>query len=158
KRLSEGDSSARFEVLRTVLGNSLWLIMDDDWLGPCHLAAADPDPRVRQEVATLVGTKWVWQAFRAQTTPRAVDLLLRMSRDEDPNVRDNVRTSGLHRIRGNEAVQARLQEMQDEDIQRRLEKMKEHALAAIAEGRLDDVRSFLREIKPETDSSLSALT
>lgn len=155
QRFKEGDSQARRELLATIQQHALGLIMDEGWIDAYAAAAADPDSRVRRDVAAQIGAQWFWE--RKPSDPinqRALDLLLKMSRDADRDVRHNVRYFGLDRMPENKPVQTRLREMEKEDVERELMKMREHALAAIERGQFEPVESLLHELRPGTNGNV----
>jgi len=114
EELKSGDSAARRELLRQIQGEAITLIMDDSFLDAFASCAQDEDAGVREQVATLVGGHWVWSA--KQQSPKAIDLMLQLSRDPVREVRYDAVYFGLSTVRNkSEEVVARLLEMAYED-------------------------------------------
>jgi HEAT repeat protein len=111
KTLSKGGSEERLELLRKALSEPglLWAL-DDSFVDAFTACAADRDARVRNEVAVVVGSRWIWRPGDAD--PNAVELMLKLSHDEDQSVRYNSVYYGLSVVRPrDERVIARLREM-----------------------------------------------
>ena len=149
RRFTDGETTSRTEILGVIESKFLWLNMDERWIEAFRAAASDPQPRVRRTVATLVGTRWFWE--RQPSDPvnqRALELLIEMSHDADRDVRQNVTYFGLKRLAGNPTAEARVREMESENLESGLKEMREHVLAAIDQRRFSDVESILHEIRP----------
>ena len=95
--LKDGDSAARRDLLRLLMRERIALIMDDSFIEAFSAAATDPEPRVRNDVARIVGGRWVWSA--KEQNPDAIELMLRLSEDEDREVRYNAVYYGLSTVR-----------------------------------------------------------
>jgi len=111
KTLSKGGSEERLELLRKALSEPglLWAL-DDSFVDAFTACAADRDARVRNELAVVVGSRWIWKPGDAD--PNAVELMLKLSHDEDQSVRYNSVYYGLSVVRPrDERVIARLREM-----------------------------------------------
>lgn len=112
--LKNGDSEARREVLRLVMRERIALIMDDSFIGAFSAAAGDPEPAVRNDVARIAGEHWIWSA--EEQNPEAIELMLRLSKDDDREVRYNAVYFGLSTVREKSPrVVRRLLEMASED-------------------------------------------
>jgi len=120
KVLSNGSSKERKDALGLIARERLALIMDDEFIRAYARCAEDEDRAVRSEVARQVGERWIWSAERQH--PEAIELMLRLSRDRDREVRHSAVYFGLSTIpRKDERVLRRLlelaladQEMNDE--------------------------------------------
>ena len=73
------------------------LIIDDSYFEPCRACADDPQAEVRREVARFVGNRWI--SFVPSQNADAIALELRLSRDEDRDVRYNAVYFGLSSVR-----------------------------------------------------------
>lgn len=115
--LRTGSSAARYGVLTTILREAIAPILDDSFLPALQAAGDDPDPRVRSEVARLVGGRWVLSPLRqaagarereeprdvraqqmlaaSRLNPDVVTLLLKLASDSDRNVRYDAVYGGL---------------------------------------------------------------
>ena len=90
----DGASSQRLRALGEIPADpATWAALNDEMLEAFHRAAGDPDPRVRAELARIAGNRWIWGAVEQH--PRAVELMIRLARDEDRKVRYNAVYSGL---------------------------------------------------------------
>ncbi len=114
EKLLHGDSVTRREVLELIGRNAITLIMDDSFIEAWKACAADPDARIRNEVARTFGGHWIWSA--PEQKPEAIDLILQLSKDEVREVRYNSVYFGLSTVRDkSEAVVKRLLEIALED-------------------------------------------
>jgi RNA polymerase sigma factor (sigma-70 family) len=95
--LEQGTSPARRDTLRLIAREHLHLILDDSFLDAFKACAADKDASVRREVAVWVGLRWIWYA-KTQNAD-AIDLELRLSNDEDRQVRVDAVYNGLSTVR-----------------------------------------------------------
>lgn len=93
EQLASGTSSARKRALDFILQNDVLLILPESALASLSRCASDADSGVRALVARLVGERWILAATYAH--PRAVDILLTLSRDEAPMVCHNAIYYGL---------------------------------------------------------------
>ena len=110
--LREGDSESRLALLARIQAEGLARHMNDSYLADFAVAATDPDPDVRQQVAIFVGGNWIWRAGLHLIADEATDLLLKLARDSEPEVRDSAVYYGLSTYRGpREDVLSRLVEM-----------------------------------------------
>ena len=117
--LKSGESEARRDVLRLIMRQRISLIMDDSFIEAFSAAASDPEARVRNDVARIVGGRWVWSAEKQN--PEAIELMLRLSKDEDREVRYNAVYYGLSTVREKSPkVVRRLLEMAFEDREQNL--------------------------------------
>ena len=98
--LRTGDSQARMEMLERITAEQLAKDMNDSYLADFAAVADDPDPLVRQKLATLVSGRWIWGAGLHLISDPAVDLALRLSHDDDPDVRYAAVYYGLSTYRG----------------------------------------------------------
>jgi hypothetical protein len=98
--LRDGDSAARLEAFERIDAEELGGQLDDSYLPDLARAADDPDPAVRARLAVLVGGTWVWNAGLHRISDGAVDILLDLSRDEHPEVRQQAIYQGLSTYRG----------------------------------------------------------
>ncbi len=95
-QLASGSSEGRRQTLELVLRNDLLGILPESSLASFAQCASDAAPGVRALVARLVGERWILAA--TYTHPRAVDLLLALSRDEVELVRHNAVHYGLSAV------------------------------------------------------------
>ena len=108
--LEKGDSAKRRETLDLVQRERIDLIMDESFLRAFGSAAEDPDSKVRNSVTTIAGQRWVWSS--PTQSPEAIDLMTRLSRDADRDVRRGANYYGLSTIRNRtDAVVERMIEM-----------------------------------------------
>jgi len=108
--LLAGDSDARREVMTTILRHRLGPLLDDSFLAAMKVSADDPDRKVRNEVARTTGGRWVWGA--EEQHPEAIALMLKLTSDEDREVRYNAVYYGLSVVRDKtEAIVRRLVEL-----------------------------------------------
>ncbi len=109
KALREGASRGRLETLYLISSEWIGLILDEPSLGAFAACAGDADERVRQEVARVVGQfQHNWSS--RWKSPAAVDLLLRLTRDESAEVRYMAVYHGL----------TQLPQVKQEEVARRL--------------------------------------
>lgn len=109
QQLLHGDTAVRKQAMAT-LSQGAMMLVDDSFIEPFAAAAQDPDPELRAEIARLAGNALVWSAERQN--PQAIELMLRLSRDEDREVRYRALYFGLSTVRvKNEAVLRRLIEL-----------------------------------------------
>ena len=107
EKLASGDSKTRKETLHFIGKNSLTLIMDDSFIEAWAACAKDPDPEIRREVARTFGNRWIWS--QKNQNPGAIELMLRLSHDEDRNVRYKAVYFGLSTVwEPSDAVMRRL--------------------------------------------------
>ncbi|MEN6575120.1 MAG: M56 family metallopeptidase [Phycisphaerales bacterium] len=96
--LLTGGSEARYEILNTIGHGRKWIeILNDSFLPVLQTVGADPDHRVRTQVANVAGYRWIWSA--KQQDPNAIELMLRLSSDTDRDVRHNAVYYGLSVVR-----------------------------------------------------------
>ena len=115
--LASGSSEKRMETLRLIAQERLTLIMDDTFVSAYARCAESPEPKIRSEVARQVGERWVWSAEKQNQ--EAIELMLKLSHDDDREVRGNAVYFGLSTIRNkNETVIKRLLEMALTDRER----------------------------------------
>ncbi len=108
--LLTGASSARREVMETILRHRLGPLLDDSFLPAMKAAADDSDRKVRNEIARTTGGRWIWGA--KEQHPEAIALMLKLARDEDREVRYNAVYYGLSVVRNKtEPVVRRLVEL-----------------------------------------------
>ncbi len=93
--LKSGDTAAREAILTDIRRERLWRILDDSFLDAFAECARDPDPGVRKETATIVGTRWIWG--QTAQNPQAIALMLELSKD--PAARYNAIYYGLSVVR-----------------------------------------------------------
>lgn len=114
ENLRVGDSEARKAALEMISAESLFLIIGDETIPAFAAAALDPSAQVRLGVARQAGRHWVWE--RSEEPAAAVDMLMALSRDEDPKVRYAAVYYGLSTVDAKrEDVPQRLVEMLLED-------------------------------------------
>src|SRR6185436_5457575 len=114
KALLEGNSTKRAETIRFIETERLALIMDESFVEAFAACSRDDSARVRQSVARIAGFQWVWNA--KEQNPQAIDLMLRLSQDDERSVRYDAVYYGLSTVRSkNEAVMRRLVEMAFQD-------------------------------------------
>ncbi len=97
KILNEGTSEERLALLIKLVGEQIFRIMDDSFLPALSKCAEDSDNQVRNQVVIVVGGHWVW--WREKQHPDAIQLMLKMSRDQNDQVRYNAVYYGLSTIR-----------------------------------------------------------
>lgn len=109
EQLLKGDTQARQQALK-VMNQGAMALIDDTFAEPFAAAAQDPDPKLRAEVARMAGNALIWSA--GTQNPPTIELMLRLSRDEDREVRNRAIYFGLSTVREkNEAVLRRLIEL-----------------------------------------------
>ena len=115
--LIDGDSEARLAALRRIVVNRLTLIIDAPFFEAFEKCAADENAEVRKRTATILGRGWIWGA-RPQS-PEAIEIVMRLSKDEDLEVRNKAVYFGLSVVRDkDEKIIKRLIDLAlDEDAQ-----------------------------------------
>jgi hypothetical protein len=90
--LYSGDSSVRYEILKTIVDADtayprmdMTGVLDSSFFAPMQAAATDPNPEVRGLVAQVVGNRSLWST--AEDDPNAIELLLALTWDTDREVR-----------------------------------------------------------------------
>ena len=134
--LKTGDSEARKAVFREIDGIIRELrsrelgspFLDESCLDCFAVCAEDPDPKVRDTVARIVGFRWVWG--EKEQNDKAISLLLKLS--NDPGARHNAIYYGLSVVRpkSDEVVEQLVRlaaEQYDGQIARGLRRDKERA-------------------------------
>lgn len=96
EQLASGTSETRRQALDFILRNEVLSVLPERALASLAACASDADPGVRALVARLVGERWILAATYAH--PRAVDILLALSRDEAGLVCHNAIYYGLSAI------------------------------------------------------------
>ncbi|MDF1799068.1 MAG: hypothetical protein P1V81_07825 [Planctomycetota bacterium] len=110
--LDAGDPVERVLMLRRIANEGLLDDMDASYVANFAACAGDVDPTVREQVAMLVGQKWIRGAGLHRLNDEAVDLLLRLSQDASADVRYQAVYYGLSGYRGERAdVLARVVDM-----------------------------------------------
>ncbi|MBN2127899.1 MAG: right-handed parallel beta-helix repeat-containing protein [Sedimentisphaerales bacterium] len=108
--LLTGDSRARREVFTTIQREGLAALLDDSFVPAFQACGADPDRKVRNEVARMAGGRWVWGA--QEQDPNAIALMLELASDKVRDVRYNAVYYGLSVVRDKtEPVVRRLVEL-----------------------------------------------
>lgn len=153
KQLAEGDSAARRKVINTMQKHFLGLIIKDHdaWLDAYIAAAEDPDPKIRKWVAQNVGSAYVWNA--KEINPRAVNLLLKLGRDDDRQVRYDACYYGLNRLPKGHPAQTEVDKIHQANKEKHIEEIRQSILKAIKDGKFKMVEHFLRQIKPNDKRS-----
>lgn len=105
--LMSGSSEERLKALNTILQDRIALIMDDSFVAAFKNCAEDKDPQVRVQTTIIAGAKWVWEA--QEQNAEAIQLMLKLSKDEHRDVRYNAVYYGLSTVR-----------MKSDDVIRRL--------------------------------------
>lgn len=114
KALAEGALTKRREVVDLIQRERIALIMDDSFVGAFAAGAEGGDVKTREEIAIIVGSRWVW--VRGEQNPEAIKLMTRLSRDVDRAVRYNAMYYGLSTVRNrDDTVVDRMIEMLMED-------------------------------------------
>ena len=108
KALRTGQSRERLDALRLIAGERLTLLLDESFVGAFRACADDKDPAVRQEVARTLGRPRYFEG--RPWGGGVVEILLGLSKDQDPKVRYVAVRSGL----------TPLPETRHEDVMRRL--------------------------------------
>ncbi len=112
--LANGNSEKRKKTLLLIQKERISLIMDDSFISVLAACGKDEDYAVRNQIAQIVGGKWIWSA--QSQNPEAIELMLSLSQDNNREVRYNAVYYGLSTIRNkNEKVIRRLLEMAFED-------------------------------------------
>ena len=93
KALEGGSPRERLEALKLVLFQRIGLIMDDSFVDAFRACAQDKDAKVRSEVARTLGSTLFW--FGGARKADAIGVLLRLSEDDDPDVRSKAVYFGL---------------------------------------------------------------
>lgn len=93
KQIDSGNSESRKQALEFILRNEVLSILPERALASFAACASDADPGVRALVARLVGERWVLAATYMH--PRAIDILIVLSRDEAEPVCHNAVYYGL---------------------------------------------------------------
>jgi hypothetical protein len=115
-QLVDGDTTVRTEVLELIARNGIALIMDDSFIPAFAKCAEDPSSKVRNQVTVIAGNRFVWTTMDQQ--PEAIQLMLKLSKDEDRQVRYNAVYYGLSTVRNkNDDVLNRLLDMAFDDRQ-----------------------------------------
>lgn len=108
--LLTGDSKARREAFDLIERNRINLIMDETFIPAFAASATDPDSDVRRSATIITGSTWIWHS--GKQSPAAIDLMMRLSRDNDRDVRYNALYYGLSTIRArSDAVIERMLEL-----------------------------------------------
>ena len=98
--LRTGDSEARYQALTKIGHNQKWVeILNDSFLPVLQTVSVDPDRRVRNEVASLAGYRWLWVTPAQPQDPSVIELMLQLSADSDRQVRYNAVYYGLSAVR-----------------------------------------------------------
>ncbi len=127
--LRSGSPADRLETLRLIRKERIFWIMEDSSIPAFALAATDRDPEVRKAVAEVVGLRFLWN--ESPSPEAAIDLVMRMSFNEELPVRRSVVRYGLAPLKGKpERVIRRLLEMAEADRDPDLRAMVEGGLRA----------------------------
>jgi RNA polymerase sigma factor (sigma-70 family) len=94
RALKAGQSRDRLEALQLALRERLFYLMDESFADAFRACAGDKDPRVRREIASILGVFPRLSEGRPWGS-RAVDILLDLSKDPDPDVRYSAVYHGL---------------------------------------------------------------
>jgi RNA polymerase sigma factor (sigma-70 family) len=97
KTLQSGTIAERKAALGLIVSERLDLIMDDSFLQVLVACGDLKDTEFRLELAKVAGEFWVWRADPQK--PEAIDLLLRLARDPDIEVRRDAVYFGLSTVR-----------------------------------------------------------
>jgi serine/threonine protein kinase/protein involved in polysaccharide export with SLBB domain len=112
--LASGSSEERLKALQTILAQRIALIMDDSFVAAFAKCAEDKDRQVRVQTTIIAGANWVWEA--QEQNPEAIQLMLKLSKDDVRDVRYNAVYYGLSTVRNkSDDVIRRLLEMAFED-------------------------------------------
>jgi hypothetical protein len=112
--LETGSSLQRKEAQQLIMKERITLIMDDSFISAFAACAGDADASVRNDVARLVGGRWIW-GVPVQSS-EAIELMLLLSKDSDREVRYNAVYYGLSGVQNkNEIIIRRLLEMAFDD-------------------------------------------
>ncbi|MEZ6033159.1 MAG: protein kinase [Planctomycetaceae bacterium] len=112
--LTSGSSEERLKALQTILAQRIALIMDDSFVAAFAKCAEDKDRQVRVQTTIIAGANWVWEA--QEQNPEAIQLMLKLSKDDVRDVRYNAVYYGLSTVRNkSDDVIRRLLEMAFED-------------------------------------------
>lgn len=114
KVLLTGDSKQRYGMLNEIMRERILLIMDNSFIKALEACSADPNEKVRRSSARLIGNRYVWGS--KEPSAEAITLLIKISKDNDHNVRYNAVYYGLSTINNaDDTVLTRLVEMGLED-------------------------------------------
>jgi serine/threonine protein kinase len=109
-----GSSEERLKALQTIRTQRIVLIMDDSFVAAFAKCAEDKDPEVRVQATIIAGARWVWEA--EEQNQEAIELMLKLSKDEHRDVRYNAVYYGLSTVRNkSDDVIRRLLEMAFDD-------------------------------------------
>ncbi len=147
-KLETGDSKTRLEIMEIMRKNHLnFIIKDHDaWMRAFTAAAADNNAKVRRWIAQSVGGSYVWNA--KEIRPDAVDLLLKLARDSDRQVRYDAMYYGLNRLPKNHPASKEIEKIRQAAQAKRIEEIRQRVLAGIKNKEYENVEKFLRMIKP----------
>lgn len=98
RTLMSGSSEERLNLLQTILGKRIALIMDDSFVEAFAKCAEDESPKVRVQTTIIAGARWVWEVTEKQH-PEAIQLMLKLSQDDHHEVRYNAVYYGLSTVR-----------------------------------------------------------
>jgi len=120
--LLSGGSEPRYQVLITIGHNQKWIeMLDESFVPVLQTVSTDPDPRVRNKVASAAGYRWLWVTTTQPQDPTVIELMLKLSADSDREVRYNAVYYGLSAVRDkSEPVVRRLIRMAVTDQQSEL--------------------------------------
>jgi hypothetical protein len=108
--LLTGDTKARREIFDLIERNRINLIMDETFIPAFAAAASDANDGVRKSATTITGLTWIWNT--TNQSPAAIDLMLRLSRDNAREVRYSSLYFGLSTVRNpSDAIIERMLEM-----------------------------------------------
>jgi serine/threonine protein kinase/protocatechuate 3,4-dioxygenase beta subunit len=94
----ESGGIERMTQLETIQRERIDLILDDSFLEVLEKCAEDKDPTVRRIATIIIGNRWIWKATDLQSE-RAIDLMMKLSKDPDRDIRYNAVYYGLSVVR-----------------------------------------------------------
>jgi hypothetical protein len=110
RRLVEGSSEERQNILKKIFDGQIQLIMDESFIPAFASCARDVDWRIRDSVTKTVGQNWIWSAHEQSSA--AIDLMLQLSYDPEHSVKYSAVYFGLSVVREkSDAVLRRLVEL-----------------------------------------------
>ncbi|MBN1256513.1 MAG: HEAT repeat domain-containing protein [Planctomycetes bacterium] len=110
EKLANGTSSERLVALRYMRQNSLSISFDPEFIHVFTKCSEDENPQIRAATARILGGQFIWG--KSPQPPEAIATILRLSKDENLNVRSQCVYYGLSTVQDkSEEVVKRLLEI-----------------------------------------------